>query len=343
MSKMKLNNEEYQSLPRIRRLAIFFVVIGPENSADVLKSFDDYEVDAIVREMAGLELIEDSLQQKVLDEFSGLLLQSATAIKGGFEIAVKTMESARGVNRARGLAGKLGIPSNAPTDLGDFSEMGAQQMWNLIKTEQPQTIAFLLSAIDAGKTAEIIDLIEEPLQSEIVVAMAQLRPTTSNALEKVLKNLSRHTEGRLPPSVSKLGGVNHLAEVIKQLDGALGKSLLSELEAIDPELSAQVLKEMFSFRDLVKLDQDAIQRVMREVDTATMVMAMKSATPDLCNLIYGSLSKRGAEALKEELEMIGPAKIKEVEAAQEIVLQIVRKLEEDGEISLDGSGEDQYV
>ncbi|MCZ6673512.1 MAG: flagellar motor switch protein FliG [Verrucomicrobia bacterium] len=340
---MEATEEQYSSLPRIRRLAILFTVIGPDNATEVLASFDDAEIEAIAREMMDLELIDDKMQQQVLDEFSSLLLESATSIRGGYKVALKTMEYARGANRARSLASKLDLPSDAPSDLGDFSEMRAQQMWNLLKAEQPQTIAFLLSAIDASKAAEILELMDEVMQSEIVISMGHLGPTSSDILEKVLKNLSRHTEGRMPPPVSKLGGAEHLAGVMKLLDTAVGKNLLTVIESADAELGALVLKEMFSFRDLVKLNQNAMQRVMREVDTTTMVMAMRSASTELTDIIYGSLSKRGAEALREELEMMAPARLKEVEAAQEIVLQIVRKLEEDGEISIDGNGDDQYV
>ncbi len=340
---MEVTDQDYGSLPRIRRLAIFFTVIGPDNAAEVLKSFDDVEIEAIAREMMELDLIDNAMQEQVLDEFSSLLLESATSIKGGYEVALKAMENARGAHRARSLASKLDIITEAPSDLGDFSEMGAQQMWNLVKAEQPQTIAFLLSAIDVNKAAELLALVDEDLQSEIVMSMGHLGPISSDILEKVLKNLSRHSEGRIPPPASKLGGAEHLANVMKMLDSAVGKTLLTAIESSDAELGAKILKEMFSFRDLVKLNQDAMQKVMREVDTTTMVMAMKSASTELKDMIYGTLSKRGAEALREELEMMGPARIKEVEAAQEIVLQIVRKLEEDGEISFDGDGDDQYV
>ncbi|MCB1123197.1 MAG: flagellar motor switch protein FliG [Verrucomicrobiae bacterium] len=340
---MKTAEQDYGSLSRLRKLAIFFTIIGPENAAEILRSFEDAEVEAIVREMVDLDLVDDQLQQRVLDEFSTLLLESATSIKGGYDIAFKTMENARGVGRARSLASKLGLLRDAPTEFGDFSEMSARQMWNLIKTEQLQTIAFLLSAIEADKAAEIIELMDESMQTDVVVAMGQIGPTSSKILHKVLKNLSRHTEGRVPPTLSSLGGAERLAAVMKRLNTAVGKSLLASIESTDAVLGAKVLKEMFSFRDLVRLNQEAMQRIMREVDTPTMVMAMKSAPAELANLIYGSLSKRGAEALREELEMMGPVRIKEVEAAQEIVLQVVRKLEEEGEISLDGDGEDQYV
>ncbi len=340
---MKTEEQNYSTIPRIRKLAIFFTVIGPESAAEILRAFDDAEVETIVREMVDLALVDDQLQQQVLDEFSSLLLDSATSVKGGYEVAIKTMENARGVNRARSLASKLGVSRDAPTALGDFSDMSARQMWNLIKTEQLQTIAFLMSAIDPDKAAEILELMEDDMQTDVIVAMGQIGPTSSKILKKVLKNLSRHTEGRIPPALSTLGGANRLAEVMKRLEPGVGKTLLTTIESTDAELGAKVLKEMFSFRDLVRLSQDAMQQIMREVDTPTMVMAMKSASPELSNMIYASLSKRGAEALKEELEMMGKVRIKEVEAAQEVVLQVVRKLEEEGEISLDGDGDDQYV
>ena len=339
---METTETDYNAIPKIRRLAIFFTVIGPENSAEILQSFEDAEVEAIAQEIIDLDLIDDDLQRQVLEEFSSLLLDSASSVKGGYDIAIKTVENARGPIKARSLASKLGPPTRSNL-FEEFSQLGARQLWNMLKDEQSQTIAFILSGLETEKAVEILDFMEDEMRSEVVVGMGIQNPTTARVMEKVVKNLSLQTEGRMPPPVSQLGGEEHLASVMKQLDSGVSKGLLSDIEAADAQLGARISKEMFSFRDLVKLSQEAMQRIMREVDTQTMVMAMKSAEPELCDMIYASLSKRGAEALREELELLGRVKIKEVDAAQEVVLQSVRQLEEDGEISFDESGEDQYV
>jgi flagellar motor switch protein FliG len=335
--------EDYSSIPKIRRIAIFLTVIGPETAAQILRSFDDLEVEAIGREMVTIELVDEELQQKVLEEFSALLVESIGSVRGGYDVALQTLEIARGPYHARNLVGKMEPSRDSRDVIEEISEMDARQIANLIKAEQPQTIAFLLGAMDAYKAAEIIQLLDQSIRSEVVIRMGTLDPTPSTILNKVIKNLSRHIDARSQQPMSHFGGAARVAQVLNLVDKSLSKTLLSDIEEGDAHLGALVRQKMFSFNDLITLTVQDMQRIMREVDSTTLVMAMKPASAALKDKIFSCLSKRAGEALREELELLGSVRLKEVEAAQEAIILSVRKLEEDGEISLGGDGGNQYV
>lgn len=340
---MKPGTEDYSSIPKLRRLAIFLVVIGPETAAEILKSFDDMEVEALGREMVAIELIDEELQKKVIEEFSNLLIDSVGSVRGGYDIALKTLEIAKGPYHARNLVGKMEPSRDSREVIEEISEMEPRQMANLIKAEQPQTIAFLLGAMDPHKAAEIIQLLDQNIRSEVVIRLGTLDPTPSSILNKVVKNLSRHIDARGHQAMSHFGGAARVASILNHVDKAISKTLLSDIEDGDAQLGALVRQKMFSFNDLVNLSIADMQRVMREVDSATLLMAMKPASAVLKEKIFACLSKRAAEGLREELEFLGSVRLKEVEAAQEAIIMSVRQLEEDGEISLTGDGGNQYV
>lgn len=340
---MSGTKEQYADIPKLRRLAIFLVVIGPESAAHILRSFDDLEVEALGREMVAIELIDEELQQKVLEEFSSLLIESVGSVKGGYDVALKTLEIAKGPYHARNLVGKMEPSRDSRDVIEEISEMDARQIANLLKSEQPQTIAFLLGAMDAHKSAEIIQLLDVNIRSEVVMRMGTLDPTPEPILNKVVKNLSRHIDARAQQPMSHFGGAARVAQVLNYVDKAISKVLLSDIEEGDPQLGALVRQKMFSFNDLANISQADMQRIMREVDSATLVMAMKPASAVLKDKIFSCLSKRAAEGLREELELLGAVRLREVEAAQEAIILTVRKLEEDGEINLSGGGGNEFV
>ena len=322
-------SEDYDNIPKLRRIAMFLVMIGPENASKILKSFADLEIEAISREMVDIELIDDAIQEAVLKEFSGLLLESAGSVRGGYEVALKVLEKTKGTYAARNIVGKM-----APTK--DSGEMEAQQIANLIKGEQPQTISFLLGSMEEHKAAELIQLLPPDIRSEVVLRMGNLEPTPGSILNKVVKNLSRHLDNRGHQTMTHFGGADRVATILNLVDKSISKVLLTELEENDSSLGAQVRQKMFSFNDLVRVSLPDMQRIMREIDTSTLVLAMKPAPEILKEKIYSSLSKRAAEGLRDELEMLGSVRLKEVEAAQESIIGVVRQLEEDGEVSLGG-------
>ncbi|MEX0322923.1 MAG: flagellar motor switch protein FliG [Puniceicoccaceae bacterium] len=328
--------ERYDAIPKIRRMAMFLVIIGPESAASILRSFDDLEVEAISREMVELELIEEEIQDAVMKEFSSLLIESAGAVRGGYDVALQVLEAAKGPYAARNLVGKMAPTRDSKEVIEEIGEMEARQIANLIKGEQPQTISFLLGSMEEHKAAELIQLLSPEMRSEVVLRMGTLDPTPGTILNKVVKNLSRHLDSRGAQTMTHFGGANRVAKILNFLDKSISKSLLTELEESDASLGAQVRQKMFSFADLVSVSLQDMQRIMREVDASTLVMAMKPASAVLQDKIYSALSKRAAEGLKEELDLLGSVRLKEVEAAQDAIINVVRHLEEEGEITLVG-------
>lgn len=334
--------ERYDSIPKIRRMAMFLVIIGPESAAKILRAFDDLEVEAISREMVSIELIDEEIQAAVIKEFSSLLIESAGSVRGGYDVALKVLEIAKGPYAARNLVGKMAPTRDSKEVIQEISEMDARQISNLIKGEQPQTISFLLGSMEEHKAAELLQLLSPEIRSEVVLRMGTLDPTPGSILNKVVKNLSRHLDTRAHQTMTHFGGANRVAKILNYLDKSISKNLLTELEESDATLGAQVRQKMFSFNDLVTVSLPDMQRIMREVDSATLVMAMKPASSVLREKIFSALSKRAAEGLQEELDLLGSVRLKEVEAAQDAVINVVRQLEEDGEINL-GGDENAFV
>lgn len=329
-------SEEYDNIPKLRRIAMFLVMIGPENASKILKSFADLEIEAISREMVDIELIDDAIQEAVLKEFSGLLLESAGSVRGGYEVALKVLEKTKGTYAARNIVGKMAPTKDSQEVIDEIGEMEARQIANLIKGEQPQTISFLLGSMEEHKAAELIQLLPPDIRSEVILRMGNLEPTPGSILNKVVKNLSRHLDNRGHQTMTHFGGADRVATILNLVDKSISKVLLTELEENDSSLGAEVRQKMFSFNDLVQVSLPDMQRIMREIDTSTLVLAMKPAPEILKEKIYSSLSKRAAEGLRDELEMLGSVRLKEVEAAQESIIGVVRQLEEDGEVSLGG-------
>jgi len=330
---------EYSTLSKVQRMAMFLIIIGPETASVLLASFDELEVEAISREMVAIDLINYEMQKAVIEEFSPLLLNSVSSIKGGYAVALKTLEAARGPYAARNVVGKMAPSLDSKEIIDEISGMDARQISNLLTAEQPQTIAFLLGSMDVHKAAETLELLAPDIRSEVVLRMGTLEPTSTDILNKVVKNLSKHLDSKGDRTMVHFGGANRVASILNNMDKSMSKTLLAEIEESDSVLGAQVRHKMFSFNDLISISIPDMQRILREVEVTSLVLAMKPATSALKEKIASSLSTRAAESLQDELEMLGSVRLKEVEAAQEAIIAIVRQLEEDGEITIGGDDE----
>jgi flagellar motor switch protein FliG len=326
---------DYQKLTRQQKLAVFLIVIGPEAAADVLRQFDDNEIEMLCREMSGFAVIPGPLQKQVLEEMSGVLAQGANCALGGIGYAQKALEIAKGDYKASAIIGRVGPVGNSIDVIKDISDMEGRQIFNLIKSEQPQTVAFVLSYLDSAKSAEVFTLFGPETREEIVERLGTIESTSLELVGKIAHSLGKHFDTKARPSFHRSGGVRAVADLLNQLDKDASKSLLARLEERNASLSAAVRKKLFSFEDLNRLQPADLQRILREVDSSNLAISMKSASEALRERIYGSISKRAAESLKEELEMLGPVKLKDVEVAQDAIIQVVRRLEEEGQISID--------
>lgn len=338
-----MNDIDFSKLNRQQKLAIFLIVIGPEAAAEVLRHFDDAEIELLCREMAQYTMISDSTRRQALEEFTPLIGDGLAATLGGLDYARRTLEIARGDYKAGTIIGRLGPAGSAVDVIKDISEMEGRQIFNLIKNEQPQTISFVLSYLEGAKAAEIFALLSPDLREEVVERLGTIDSTSLDLVGKIVRNLGKHFDNKVRPTYHRSGGVRAVADLLNGIDKEMSKSLLARLEERNAQLGAAIRKKMFSFEDLGRLAAADLQRVMREVDSANLAVAMKSASEPLKEKLFASISKRAAESLRDEISMLGPVRLKDVEVAQDAIIQVVRRLEEEGSITLDSGSEGAVV
>ncbi|MGH7943929.1 MAG: flagellar motor switch protein FliG [Opitutaceae bacterium] len=335
---------DYAKFSRQQKLAVFLIIIGPEAAAEVLRQFGDAEIELLCREMSNFTVVPSEVQKLALDEFAGLIGKSIGSSLGGVAYARKTLELAKGDQKASTIIGRVGNPASASAAvIREISEMDGRQIFNLVKYERPQTISCLLSYLDRAKAAEVFSFLEPEQREEVVERLGTIESTSLDLVSKMARNLGQRFDNKARPALHRSGGVATVAELLNQLDKETSKSLLARLEERNATLTTAIRKKLFSFEDLLRLQPADLQRVLREVDSASLAMAMKSAGPTLRERIYGGISKRAAESLKEEIDMLGPVRLKEVETAQDTVIQAVRRLEEEGQISLEQEGAQSVV
>jgi flagellar motor switch protein FliG len=330
---------DYPKLSRPQRLAIFLICIGPEAAAEVLRHFGDAEIEALCREMSGFPMVAESVQRLALEEFSGIVAGSIGSALGGLSYAQRTLEIAKGDYKANTIMGRVGPAGSAVDVIKDISEMEGRQIFNLLKQEQPQTIAFMLSYLEPAKAGEVFSLLSPDLREDVVERLGTIESTSLDLVGKIARSLGKHFDTKGRPAYHNSGGVRAVADLLNELEKDMSKTLLARLEERNAGLGAAIRKKLFSFEDLSRLAAADLQRVLREVDSGNLAISMKSASEPLREKIYAGLSKRAAESLREEIELLGPVKLKDVEAAQDVVIQAVRRLEEEGQISLDAESQ----
>jgi len=332
---------DYTKLSRQQRLAVLLIVIGPEAAASVLKQMDDAQVEMLCREMSAFNIVPAAAQKLALEEFSAVVLEGTTSALGGLGYAQRTLEIAKGDYKASSIIGRVSPAGTSVEAIKDIGEMEGRQIFNLVKDEQPQTIAFVLSYLDKEKSAELFGLLGPEMREEVVERLGTIESTSLELVSKIARSLGRHFDSKARPAFHHSGGVRMVADLLNQLDKETSKNL--RLEERNAQLGAAIRKKLFNFEDINRLEASDLQRVLREVDSASLALAMKSASEALRAKIYSAISKRAAESLKDEIGMLGSVRLKDVEAAQDTIIQVVRRLEEEGQLSLDTGGAQTLV
>ncbi len=337
----------YEQMSKIQKMAAFLIVIGPDAASQLMTTFEDTEIELVAREISNMKILDQEIQEKVIEEFAGIIGESLGSVLGGSEFAHKALEMARGDYKAANILGRIAPVGSSSDLIREISDMEPRQIFNLMRNEQSQTIAFVASHLNLEKASQVIGMLSPEKREEVVERIGAMETTSLEMVAKVVTNLKKHVSIKERYTMHRSGGVRQVADILNVLDKDMSKTLLVKLEERNPALGSAIRKKMFSFDDLVRLTPQDLQRVTREVEMSDLVVAMKSAAPALQEAIFKSVSKRAAETLKEEIEMLGPVRLKDVEAAQDRIIQIVRRLEEEEEISLDtgggGGGENALV
>ena len=324
-------------LTRPQKLAVLLCMLGPESAAQILKHFDEREMEIVIGEMGKLELISHELQADVLKEFGNVAVVASTSVAGGEEIVRLTLEKAVGQSRAASIVGRAGGHKDQ-VDQGDLLrpilDADPRELFNAIKTEHPQTIALMTSYFPPEKASAFLNQCPVELRDKIVERFATLQPTPIEVIEKIVSIVSRKLGVKATRGISETGGVKSAATLLNALERTMSKTVLTSIEERNPDLSKSIRAKMFMFEDMVRLDSNALQKVMREVDTRDLTVSLKKASYQVKAALLGSISKRAAETVKEEMAFLGNLKAKEIEACQTRIVDIVRRLEGEGEIDL---------
>lgn len=325
------------ALTRPQKLAVLLCMLGPESAAEILKHFDDREMELVIGEMGKLELISQELQAQVLKEFGDVAVVASTSVAGGEEIVRLTLEKAVGQSRAASIVGRNG-GQKGEVDQGDLLRpilnADPRELFNAIKTEHPQTIALMTSYFPPEKASAFLNQCPGELRDKIVERYATLQPTPIEVIEKIVTIVARKLGVKATRGISETGGVKSAAALLNALERTISKTVLTSIEERNPNLSKSIRAKMFIFEDIIRLDSAALQKIMREVDTRDLTISLKKASYQVKAALLGSISKRAAETVKEEMAFLGTLKTKEIEASQTRIVDIIRRLEGEGEIDL---------
>jgi flagellar motor switch protein FliG len=325
---------EFAKMTKQQKLAALLVILGPESATQILKSLDEHEIETVSAEMAKLTLISQELQREVLREFSEVALQAGTSIMGGVGFTRSVLEKSVGAFRASDIVGRI-APAPAPVPaMKQIIDMDARQLANILKTEQPQTTALVVSYLTPEKSSQLLMALKPELRDLVIERLATLAPTPVDVVERVASVLARRAGTKQARAINQTGGVKQAAELLNALDKNTGQNMLLELEKRNPDLGQAIRQKMFTFEDLSMLDNSSIQKIMREVDMRDLAVALRTATPKLKTTLLSSISKRAAETVNEEISFLGALKKKDIEAAQLRIIDNVRQLESQGEIDL---------
>ncbi len=331
-------------LPGIQKAALLLIAMNIESAAEVFKHLDNSEVELISTEISKVKNIPSQTVDAVLEEFYTMVTAREYVLEGGIEFAQAILEKSFGLNRAVEIIEKV---KNLTTLKGFdvLKKADSAQLINFLNKEHPQTIALILSHLHPDQTADALKELGEPLRTDVayrIATLGKISPQTLKQIEKVVDEMAGLNMGQ---SLSKIGGSKSLAAVLNRTSVGLSKEILSGIEQKDPDVATEIKRLMFMFDDIVNIQDKDIQKILRDVDRKDLALSLKIADEKLKEKIFSNMSERASDLLKEELQYMGKVKLKEVESAQARIIDVVKSLEENGEISLNlrGGNEDMYV
>ena len=326
----------------MQKAAILLIALGPDKSANVFKHLKEDEIEQLTLEIANTRSVSPAIKDSILDESYEVCLAQQYIAEGGITYAKDLLEKALGAERAKDVIGKL----TASLQVRPFEfvrKTDASQLLNFIQDEHPQTIALILSYLSPGQASAIISALAPEKQTDVAKRIAQMDRTSPDVIKEVEKVLEQKLSSLVNQDYTIVGGVDSIVDILNTVDRGTEKHIMESLEIEDPELADEIRKKMFVFEDILSLDDRSVQRVLREVDNNELAVALKGSNEEVQNLIFNNLSKRLATMIKEDMDFMGPVRLKDVEEAQQKIVNIIRKLEDSAEIIISRGGGDEIV
>jgi len=326
-----------------QKVAVLCMAVGTEFAAKITTGLSSDEAELISFEIAQLDRVPQELMEAVLSEWLESTLGIASLTTGGLEYAREVLEKAFGKARADGILRRITNQLADTAGLHRLRKADPQQLATTLRGEHPQTVALVLAHLDPPHTAAILRELPTTFGGEVLYRMARMEKVSPEMLQLIERALSSDADLNFSQGMSAAGGPAAVASVLNLVSGSLEKELLEGVSERDAMLCEQIKNLMFVFEDLVTLDDKSLQRLLREVEAKQLALALKAASEELKGKILGAMSQRAVTALKEEMEFMGPVKMRDVEAAQSAIVTQVRKLEETGEIVLSAGSDDVLI
>lgn len=330
-------------LSGVQKSALLFIALGPEASAGIIKKLPEQEIQKITYEIANITSIKAEQKQEILNEFINMNKAKEYIVEGGIDYARSLLGKALGQQRANEILDKVTEATQQYRPFAIARKADAHQLLNIITNEHPQTIALILCYLQKDKAGQIMSALSEDVQTDVAFRIATMNSTSPMVVKEIEKVLDSKLSSVVRSDMTVLGGVNTLVEILNQVDRTTEKNITEGLEKDNPELAEKVKQSMFVFEDIVSLDDVSIQRVLREVETKELALALKGCSDEVANCIFRNQSKRAATSLKEDMEFLGPVRLMDVEKAQQKVVSVIRRLDEAGEIVISRGGEDAII
>ncbi|WP_246939947.1 flagellar motor switch protein FliG [Bacillus pinisoli] len=325
-----------------QKAAILLISLGPDVSASVYRHLSEEEIEKLTLEISGVRKVDSGAKEEVLEEFHQIALAQDYISQGGISYAKQVLEKALGPESAANIINRL--TSSLQVKPFDFARKAdPAQILNFIQNEHPQTISLVLSYLDPSQAGQILSELPQEMQADIARRIALMDSTSPEVINEVEQILERKLSATVTQDYTQTGGVEAVVEVLNGVDRSTERTILDALEIQDPELAEEIKKRMFVFEDIVTLDNRAIQRVIRDVENADLMLSLKVASEEVKDIVFSNMSKRMVDTFKEEMEFMGPVRLRDVEEAQSRIVAIIRRLEEAGEIVIARGGGDDII
>ncbi len=336
------DKELISNLTGTQKAAVLLIALGPEKSSTIFKHLKEEEIEELTLEIANTRSVTPQIKEAVINEFYGICLAQQYIAEGGITYAKELLEKALGEDKAMDVISRL----TASLQVKPFEfirKTDPSQILTFIQDEHPQTIALILSYMSAQQSSMILSSLPPDRQADVARRIAKMDRTSPDTIKDVEKVLESKLSSLVNQDYTIIGGVDAVVEILNTVDRATEKHIMETLEIEEPELADEIRKKMFVFEDILMLDDRSIQRVLRDVDNNDLAMACKSANEQVQNAIFNNLSKRLAVMIREDMDFMGPVRMKDVEEAQQKIVNIIRKLEDSGEIVISRGGGDEIV
>lgn len=340
---MGMYDDDDEELSSQEKAAILFIALGPEYTAKLLQHLDDDEIERITLEIANHKQVSAEQKAAVISEFYQMAMAKDYISTGGLEYAQNVLEKALGSEKALDIINRLTTSLQVrPFDF--LRKTDPSQLLTFIQNEHPQTIALIIAYLESDQAAIILGSLPAEFQADVARRVAIMDRTSPDVIREVERVLERKLSSLMTQDFTTAGGVKAIVEVLNRVDRTTEKSIIETLEVDNPELAEDIKRLMFVFEDIVMLDDRSLQMVLREVDTKDLSLALKATPQEVADKVFKNMSKRAADMLKEEIEFMGPVKIRDVEEAQLKVVNVIRALEDKGEIVISrGQGDEMIV